>query len=52
LSLSRRLAAFLMTPIGALLLAGVLVPASMLFAFSFFHLRLLEVVPGATVDNY
>lgn len=24
----------------------------MLFAFSFFHLRLLEVVPGATVDNY
>jgi len=41
-----------MTPIGALLLAGVLVPASMLFAFSFFHLRLLEVVPGATVDNY
>ncbi len=52
MSLSRRLAAFLMTPLGALLLFGVLVPVSMLFAFSFFHLRLLEVVPGATVGNY
>jgi spermidine/putrescine transport system permease protein len=52
LSLSRRLAAFLMSPLGALLLFGVTVPVSMLFAFSFFHLRLLEVVPGATLDNY
>ena len=41
-----------MSPIGALLLLGVLVPVSMLFAFSFFHLHLLEVVPGATIDNY
>jgi spermidine/putrescine transport system permease protein len=52
LSLSRRLAAFLVTPLGALLVFGVLVPVSMLFAFSFFHLHLLEVVPGATIDNY
>ena len=52
MSLSRRLAAFLMSPLGALLLFGVTVPVSMLFAFSFFHLRLLEVVPGATLDNY
>ncbi len=52
MSLSRRLAAFLMTPIGALLLLGVIVPVSMLFAFSFFHLHLLEPVPGMTTDNY
>jgi spermidine/putrescine transport system permease protein len=52
LPLSRRLAAFLVTPLGALLLFGVTVPVALLFAFSFFHLRLLEVVPGATVDNY
>jgi spermidine/putrescine transport system permease protein len=52
LSLTRRLAALLLTPLGALLLFGVLVPVTMLFAFSFFHLHLLEVVPGATVDNY
>ena len=52
MSLSRRLAAFLMSPLGALLLFGVTVPVSMLFAFSFFHLHLLEVVPGATLDNY
>jgi spermidine/putrescine transport system permease protein len=41
-----------MSPLGALLLFGVVVPVSMLFAFSFFHLHLLEVVPGATLDNY
>ncbi len=41
-----------MSPLGALLLLGVTVPVSMLFAFSFFHLHLLEVVPGATLDNY
>ena len=41
-----------MTPLGALLLLGVMVPVALLFAFSFFHLHLLEVVPGATVDNY
>jgi spermidine/putrescine transport system permease protein len=52
LSLSRRLAALLMTPLGALLLLGVIVPVSMLFAFSFFHLHLLEPVPGMTADNY
>ena len=52
MSLSRRLAALLLTPLGALLLFGVLVPVAMLFAFSFFHLHLLEVVPGATIDNY
>ncbi len=52
MTLSRRLAAFLMTPLGALLLFGVLVPVALLFAFSFFHLHLLEVVPGAGLDNY
>lgn len=52
MSLSRRLAAFLVTPLGALLVAGVLVPAAMLLAFSFFRLHLLEVVPGATLENY
>jgi spermidine/putrescine transport system permease protein len=52
LSLSRRLAAFLVTPLGALLLFGVIAPAGMLFAFSFFHLHLLEPVPGFTTDNY
>lgn len=52
MSLSRRLAALLMTPLGALLLFGVTIPVALLFAFSFFHLHLLEVVPGATVDNY
>lgn len=52
MSLSRRLAAFLLTPLGALLLLAVLVPTAMLFAFSFFHLRLLEIVPGASLDNY
>ena len=52
MSLSRRLAALLMTPLGALLLLGVIVPVSMLFAFSFFHLHLLEPVPGMTADNY
>ena len=41
-----------MTPLGALLLLGVIVPVSMLFAFSFFHLHLLEPVPGMTADNY
>jgi spermidine/putrescine transport system permease protein len=41
-----------MTPLGALLLLGVIVPVSMLFAFSFFHLHLLEPVPGVTADNY
>jgi spermidine/putrescine transport system permease protein len=51
-SLSRRLAALLETPLGALLAFGVLLPAAMLFAFSFFHLHLLQVVPGATLDNY
>jgi spermidine/putrescine transport system permease protein len=52
LPLSRRLAAFLITPLGALLLFGVAIPVALLFAFSFFHLHLLEVVPGATIDNY
>jgi ABC-type spermidine/putrescine transport system permease subunit I len=41
-----------MTPLGALLLLGVIVPVSMLLAFSFFHLHLLEPVPGITADNY
>lgn len=50
--LSRRLAAFLITPLGALLLFGVVIPVALLFAFSFFHLHLLDVVPGATIDNY
>jgi spermidine/putrescine transport system permease protein len=50
--LSRRLAALLMTPLGALLLLAVIVPVGMLFAFSFFHLHLLEPVPGVTTDNY
>jgi spermidine/putrescine transport system permease protein len=52
LPLSRRLAAFLTSPLGALLLFAVIVPVGMLFAFSFFHLHLLEPVPGFTVDNY
>ncbi len=52
MTLSRRLAAFLISPAGALLLFGVAVPVALLFAFSFFHLHLLEVVPGATLDNY
>jgi spermidine/putrescine transport system permease protein len=42
----------LLTPFGALLAFGVVVPAAMLFAFSFFHLSLLELVPGFTFDNY
>jgi len=51
--LSRRLAAFLLTPLGALLLLAVLVPVAMLFAFSFFHIGgLLQIVPGFTTDNY
>ena len=41
-----------MSPLGALLLFGVMLPVALLFAFSFFHLHLLEVVPGATIDNY
>jgi spermidine/putrescine transport system permease protein len=41
-----------MTPLGALLLFGVFVPVALLFGFSFFHLHLLEVVPGASLDNY
>lgn len=41
-----------MTPLGALLLFGVLIPVALLFAFSFFHLHLLEPVPGASIDNY
>jgi spermidine/putrescine transport system permease protein len=49
---SRRLAALLLTPFGALLAFGVVIPAAMLFAFSFFHLSLLELVPGFTLDNY
>jgi spermidine/putrescine transport system permease protein len=52
LSLSRRLAAFLISPLGALLSLGVIVPVAMLFAFSFFHIELLELVPGFTLDNY
>jgi spermidine/putrescine transport system permease protein len=52
LPLTRRLAAFLTAPLGALLLLGVAIPVGMLFAFSFFHLHLLEPVPGATADNY
>jgi spermidine/putrescine transport system permease protein len=52
LLLTRRLAAFLTTPIGVLLIACVLVPVGMLFAFSFFRLRLLEPVPGFTLENY
>jgi spermidine/putrescine transport system permease protein len=51
-SLSRRLAAFLISPLGLLLGLAVLVPVGMLFAFSFFHLHLLEPVPGFTLDNY
>lgn len=52
MTLTRRLAAILISPLGALLVFGVVVPVALLFAFSFFHLRLLEVVPGATLDNY
>jgi spermidine/putrescine transport system permease protein len=52
LTLSRRLAAVLVSPLGALLLFAVVVPLALLFAFSFFHLHLLDVVPGATIDNY
>jgi spermidine/putrescine transport system permease protein len=51
-SLSRRLAAFLISPLGLLLVLAVLVPVGMLFAFSFFHLHLLEPVPGFTIENY
>ncbi|HTG48218.1 MAG TPA: ABC transporter permease [Actinomycetota bacterium] len=53
MSLSRRLAAFLLTPLGALLLLAVIVPLAMLFAFSFFHINeLLQIVPGFTAGNY
>jgi spermidine/putrescine transport system permease protein len=51
--LSRRLAAFLLTPLGALLLFAVIVPVAMLFAFSFFHIdELLRIVPSFTTSNY
>ena len=51
--LSRRLAALLLTPLGALLLLAVTVPVAMLFAFSFFHIdALLRLAPGFTTDNY
>jgi len=51
--LSRRLAAFLLTPLGALLLFAVIVPVAMLFAFSFFHIdALLRIVPSFTTRNY
>jgi ABC-type spermidine/putrescine transport system permease subunit I len=50
--LSRRLAAFLTTPLGVVLAALVVVPVGMLFAFSFFRLKLLEPVPGFTMQNY
>ena len=53
MSLSRRLAAFLLTPLGALLLLAVTIPAAMLLAFSFFRINeLLQLVPGFTVGNY
>ncbi len=52
MSLSRRLAAFLTSPLGALLAFGVIVPVAMLFAFSFFHIEMLNLVPGFTFDNY
>ena len=52
MSLSRRLAAFLISPLGALLAFGVIVPVAMLFAFSFFHIEMLNLVPGFTFDNY
>jgi spermidine/putrescine transport system permease protein len=52
-SLSRRLAALLLTPLGALLLLAVTVPVAMLFAFSFFRISaLLQIVPTFTWDNY
>ena len=51
--LSRRFAALLLTPLGALLLLAVTVPVAMLFAFSFFHIdALLRLAPGFTTDNY
>ena len=53
MSLSRRLAAFLLAPLGALLLFAVVVPVAMLFAFSFFHIdELLQIVPTFTLGNY
>jgi spermidine/putrescine transport system permease protein len=50
--LSRRLAGLLMTPFVAVLLFGVVVPVTMLLAFSFFRLHLLEPVPAFTTENY
>jgi spermidine/putrescine transport system permease protein len=41
-----------MTPFVAVLLFGVLVPVTMLFAFSFFRLHLLEPVPAFTTESY
>jgi spermidine/putrescine transport system permease protein len=41
-----------MTPFVAVLLFGVVVPVTMLFAFSFFRLHLLEPVPAFTTENY
>jgi spermidine/putrescine transport system permease protein len=52
-SLSRRLTALLLTPLGALLGLAVAVPVAMLFAFSFFRIgALLQIIPSFTWDNY
>jgi spermidine/putrescine transport system permease protein len=52
MSLGHSRAAMLGGPLGALLIGGVLVPAAILFVYSFFGFSLFEIHPGFHLDWY
>src|SRR5262245_27035492 len=50
--ISRRLAAVLLSPLGLLLLAGGLIPAGILFVYSFYGYSLFQITPGFHLSWY
>src|SRR5256885_188506 len=52
MKISRRLAAVLLSPLGLLILAGGLIPAGVLFAYSFYDYSLFQVTPAFQLGWY
>src|SRR5205085_3244473 len=52
MKISRRLAAVLLSPLGLLILAGGLIPAGILFAYSFYDYSLFQVTPAFQLGWY
>ena len=52
MTISRRLAAVLLSPLGLLILVGGLIPAAILFVYSFYDYSLFQISPAFQLGWY